>query len=206
VLFFEHSAKILPRAKPRLCQVPNGTTLGKDSKLCRVPGFWHSTKFECLPSAQLLTLDKLQIFAECLGFSTRQRGFPGGPLWSPCAVCLPSPAPPALSKRPLCRVSVFSHSANHLALGKEAVSGSGHWNSGRTPLSSMAQLLQYRCTVDAPLQNRRKNIIKVNVMLQMRKKTCIKERKKSDLWPPTIVKVHFKPFNCKIGQQRPFNY
>ena len=168
MLFFEHSAKILPRAKPRLCQVPNGTALGKDSKLCRVPG----AKFECLPSAQLLTLGKLQIFAKCLGFSTRQRGFPGGPLWSSCVVCLPSAAPSALSKRPLCRVSMFWHSANHLALGKEAVSGSGHWNSGRT-LSSMAQLLQYRCTVDAPLQNRRKHIIKVNVMLQMRKKTRI---------------------------------
>ena len=48
----------------------------------------------------------------------------------------------------------------------------------------MAQLLQYRCTITrkkkdrctmdaARLQNRRKHIIKVNVMLQMRKKTRI---------------------------------
>ena len=170
--------------RQRFCREPNrdfaksltvqhSAKIRNFAELCRVPGFWHSAKFECLPSAQLLTLGKLQIFAECLGFSTRQRGFPGGPLWSPCAVCLPSAAPSALSKHPLCRVSVFWHSANHLALGKEAVSGSGHWNSGRTPLSSMAQLLQYRCTVDAPLQNRRKHIIKVNVMIQMRRKTRI---------------------------------
>ena len=38
-------------------------------------------------------------------------------------------------------------------------------------------------------------------MLQMRKKTRIQERKKSDLWPPTILKVHFKPFNYKIGNR-----
>ena len=163
MLFFEHSAKILPRAKPRLCQEPNGTALGKDSKLCRVPGFWHSAKFECLLSAQLLTLGKLQIFAECLGFSTQQRGFSGGPLLSPCAECC-TVVTQQMSSLPSVRI---------LALGKEAVSGSGHWNSGRTPLSSMAQLLQYRCTVDAPHQNHRKHIIKVNVMLQMRKKTRI---------------------------------
>ena len=54
-----------------------------------------------------------------------------------------------------------------------------HWNSRRTPLSSMAQLLQYRCTMDAArLQNRRKHIIKLNVMLQMRRATRIEERKK----------------------------
>ena len=82
-----------------------------------------------------------------------------------------------------------------------------HWNSRRTPLSSMAQLLQYRCTMDAArLQNRRKHIIKLNVMLQMGRKTRIEERKKSDLYLPTIVKVHFKSFNCKIGQQKPSNF
>jgi len=58
----------------------------------------------------------------------------------------------------------------------------------------------------ARLQNRRKHIIKLNVMLQMRIKTRIEERKKSDLYLPTIVKVHFKSFNCKTGQQKSSNF
>ena len=54
-----------------LCRVPNPGTRQR-FELCRVPSPWHSGKFKFLPSAQPLALDKVQIFVECQGFSTRQ--------------------------------------------------------------------------------------------------------------------------------------
>jgi len=51
------------RTRQRFCREPNRDfakclTVRYSAKLCRVPGFWHLAKFECLPSAQFLTLGK----------------------------------------------------------------------------------------------------------------------------------------------------